>query len=121
MSALLTFFRAPHPAPLICPRLGDVAARSYVFVCAVPDGSYQVEAIIAAKTVSTVLKTTVDQMVECNIAKNLVGSAMAGSLGGYNSHAANVSFVLFVGINKLSSFVFEVAINQDRNTFSMGT
>lgn len=53
----------------------------------------QVEAFLAAKTVSSVLKTTVDQMVECNIAKNLVGSAMAGSLGGYNSHAANVSFV----------------------------
>lgn len=53
----------------------------------------QVEAVIAAKTVSSVLKTTVDQMVECNIAKNLVGSAMAGSLGGYNSHAANVSFL----------------------------
>ena len=49
--------------------------------------------MIAAKTVSSVLKTTVDQMVECNIAKNLVGSAMAGSLGGYNSHAANVSFL----------------------------
>lgn len=54
----------------------------------------QVEAILAAKTVSSVLKTTVDQMVECNIAKNLVGSAMAGSLGGYNSHAANVSLCL---------------------------
>lgn len=52
--------------------------------------------MIAAKTVSSVLKTTVDQMVECNIAKNLVGSAMAGTLGGYNSHAANVSFLIAV-------------------------
>lgn len=51
----------------------------------------QVEAILSAKTVSSVLKTTVSRMVECNIAKNLVGSAMAGSIGGFNSHAANVS------------------------------
>lgn len=48
---------------------------------------------MSAKTVSSILKTTVDQMIECNIAKNLVGSAMAGSIGGFNSHAANVSFV----------------------------
>lgn len=55
------------------------------------DACIQVEAILSARTVSSVLKTTVDQMVECNIAKNLVGSAMAGSIGGFNSHAANVS------------------------------
>lgn len=56
----------------------------------------QVEAILSAKTVSSVLKTTVSRMVECNIAKNLVGSAMAGSIGGFNSHAANVSTSLWV-------------------------
>lgn len=49
------------------------------------------EAILSAKTVASVLKTTVANMVECNIVKNLVGSAMAGSIGGFNSHAANVS------------------------------
>lgn len=49
------------------------------------------EAILSARTVASVLKTTVGNMVECNIVKNLVGSAMAGSIGGFNSHAANVS------------------------------
>lgn len=48
------------------------------------------EAILPARTVQSVLKTTVKQMVECNTIKNLVGSAMAGSIGGFNSHAANV-------------------------------
>ena len=52
---------------------------------------FQVEAILSASTVETVLKTSVDEMVQCNTAKNLVGSAMAGSIGGFNSHAANVS------------------------------
>ncbi|CAM9766294.1 unnamed protein product, partial [Ectocarpus fasciculatus] len=54
------------------------------------------EAVLSAKTVSSVLKTTVDQMVECNISKNLVGSAMAGSIGGFNSHAANVVAAVFL-------------------------
>lgn len=122
LECIIDFFsRASPGSPYLSTPGGCCCTIVCVHLRVVPDGSYQVEAIIAAKNVSTVLKTTVDQMVECNIAKNLVGSAMAGSLGGYNSHAANVSFVLFVGINKLSSFVFEVAINQDRNTFSMGT
>lgn len=50
----------------------------------------QVEAVISARTVVTVLKSTVSEMVECNIVKSLVGSAMAGSIGGFNAHAANV-------------------------------
>jgi len=69
----------------------------------------QVEAVLAAKTVSSVLKTTVDQMVECNIAKNLVGSAMAGSIGGFNSHAANVSLVFFLLLS-LAARRFRAAI-----------
>ncbi|CAM9596274.1 unnamed protein product, partial [Laminaria digitata] len=58
--------------------------------------SVVVEAILSPKTVSSVLKTTVSRMVECNIAKNLVGSAMAGSIGGFNSHAANVVAAVFL-------------------------
>lgn len=40
------------------------------------------EAIIPGKIVASVLKTTVKALVELNISKNLVGSAMAGSVGG---------------------------------------
>lgn len=39
------------------------------------------EAIIDASVVGSVLKTSVDSLVEVNIAKNLVGSCMAGALG----------------------------------------
>lgn len=35
-------------------------------------------------------------MVETNIQKNLVGSAMAGALGGFNAHAANVVTAVFL-------------------------
>uniref|UniRef100_A0A8C4U1A1 3-hydroxy-3-methylglutaryl-coenzyme A reductase n=1 Tax=Falco tinnunculus TaxID=100819 RepID=A0A8C4U1A1_FALTI len=48
------------------------------------------EAVVPAKVVRDVLKTTTEDIIEVNINKNLVGSAMAGSIGGYNAHAANI-------------------------------
>ncbi|XP_021574735.1 3-hydroxy-3-methylglutaryl-Coenzyme A reductase isoform X2 [Carlito syrichta] len=54
------------------------------------------EAVIPAKVVREVLKTTTEAMVEVNISKNLVGSAMAGSIGGYNAHAANVVTAIYI-------------------------
>ncbi|PYI35796.1 3-hydroxy-3-methylglutaryl-coenzyme a reductase [Aspergillus indologenus CBS 114.80] len=54
------------------------------------------EATIPADTVRTVLKTAVDALVELNTAKNLVGSAMAGSLGGFNAHASNLVQAVFL-------------------------
>ena len=54
------------------------------------------EAIIKGDVVESVLKTTVDAMVQLNYAKNLVGSAVAGSLGGYNAHASNIVTAAFL-------------------------
>eukprot|EP00824_Muranothrix_gubernata_P002140 TRINITY_DN1247_c0_g1_i2.p1 TRINITY_DN1247_c0_g1~~TRINITY_DN1247_c0_g1_i2.p1 ORF type:complete len:574 (-),score=111.08 TRINITY_DN1247_c0_g1_i2:129-1751(-) len=54
------------------------------------------EAIVLGDIVRTVLKTSVDAMVDCNIQKNLVGSAMAGALGGYNAHASNLVSAVFL-------------------------
>lgn len=54
------------------------------------------EAIIPKDIVKSVLKSTVDAMVELNISKNLVGSAMAGSIGGFNAHAANIVTAIFL-------------------------
>ncbi|ESO88291.1 hypothetical protein LOTGIDRAFT_126248 [Lottia gigantea] len=54
------------------------------------------EAIIPANIVKTVLKTTVPALVELNINKNLVGSAMAGSIGGFNAHAANIVTAIYI-------------------------
>jgi hydroxymethylglutaryl-CoA reductase (NADPH) len=54
------------------------------------------EAIIPGDVVRKVLKTDVDSLVELNIAKNLVGSAMAGSMGGFNAHAANIVTAIFL-------------------------
>jgi hydroxymethylglutaryl-CoA reductase (NADPH) len=54
------------------------------------------EAIIPGDVVRSVLKTSVDAMVELNQAKNLIGSAMAGSIGGFNAQAANIVTAIFL-------------------------
>uniref|UniRef100_A0A8C4P0I6 3-hydroxy-3-methylglutaryl coenzyme A reductase n=1 Tax=Dicentrarchus labrax TaxID=13489 RepID=A0A8C4P0I6_DICLA len=54
------------------------------------------EATIPAKVVREVLKTTTGALVEVNISKNLVGSAMAGSIGGCNAHAANLVAAIYI-------------------------
>lgn len=58
--------------------------------------SIVVDAIIPKDVVRTVLKTNVDAVVELNVAKNLVGSAMAGSIGGFNAHASNIVTAVFL-------------------------
>lgn len=54
------------------------------------------EAIVPGHVVRSVLKSDVDAMVELNISKNLIGSAMAGSVGGFNAQAANLVTALFL-------------------------
>jgi hydroxymethylglutaryl-CoA reductase (NADPH) len=54
------------------------------------------EAIIPGEVVRKVLKSDVDALVELNVAKNLVGSALAGSIGGNNAHAANIVTAIFL-------------------------
>ncbi len=48
------------------------------------------EAVISQEILEQVLKTNVDRLVELNQTKNLLGSIMAGSIGGFNAHAANI-------------------------------
>ncbi|KAM7392462.1 hypothetical protein PAMA_007533 [Pampus argenteus] len=54
------------------------------------------EATIPAKVVREVLKSNTAALVELNINKNLVGSAMAGSIGGFNAHAANIVAAIYI-------------------------
>lgn len=51
---------------------------------------------IPADVVEKVLKSDVDALVELNISKNLVGSALAGAIGGFNAHAANLLTAVFI-------------------------
>lgn len=54
------------------------------------------EAIIPGDVVRNVLKSDVNAMVELNTSKNLIGSAMAGSIGGFNAHASNIITAIFL-------------------------
>uniref|UniRef100_A0A8C3ACD8 3-hydroxy-3-methylglutaryl-coenzyme A reductase n=1 Tax=Cyclopterus lumpus TaxID=8103 RepID=A0A8C3ACD8_CYCLU len=54
------------------------------------------EATIPANVVGEVLKSSSASLVELNINKNLVGSAMAGSIGGFNAHAANIVAAIYI-------------------------
>ncbi|KAG8705965.1 3-hydroxy-3-methylglutaryl-coenzyme A (HMG-CoA) reductase isozyme [Ceratobasidium sp. 395] len=54
------------------------------------------EAVIPGKVVKSVLKTTVADLCNLNVKKNLIGSAMAGSIGGFNAHAANILTAMFL-------------------------
>uniref|UniRef100_A0A1I8ENA5 3-hydroxy-3-methylglutaryl-coenzyme A reductase n=1 Tax=Wuchereria bancrofti TaxID=6293 RepID=A0A1I8ENA5_WUCBA len=54
------------------------------------------EAVISAAVVQTVLKTTVDALVRLGQAKLLIGSSMAGTIGGWNAHAANIVAAIFI-------------------------
>ena len=47
-------------------------------------------ASVPSHVVKTVLKTSVEVLCNLNVKKNLVGSAMAESVGGFNAHAANI-------------------------------
>jgi hydroxymethylglutaryl-CoA reductase (NADPH) len=59
------------------------------------------EATVPAHVVSSVLKTTVQALVDVNIHKNLVGSAVAGSIGGFNAHAANVVTAIYIATGQV--------------------
>lgn len=58
--------------------------------------SVVVEATIPAEVVKTTLKTSVKALVETNLHKNLIGSAMAGTIGGFNAHASNIVTAVFL-------------------------
>lgn len=54
------------------------------------------EAVLPRDVVERVLKTDVASLVALNTDKNLIGSAMAGSIGGFNAHAANIVAAVYI-------------------------
>jgi len=67
------------------------------------------EAIIPGDVVRSVLKSDVNALVELNMSKNLIGSAMAGSIGGFNAHAANIVSAMFLATGQDPAQVVESA------------
>lgn len=54
------------------------------------------DAVIPREVVENVLKTSSSALADLNLSKNLEGSAVAGVIGGFNAHAANIVTAIFV-------------------------
>ena len=54
------------------------------------------EVTLSSHVVVEVLKCTVPSLIELNKNKNLIGSALAGSIGGFNAHASNIVTACFL-------------------------
>jgi hydroxymethylglutaryl-CoA reductase (NADPH) len=67
------------------------------------------EVVLSESVVTNVLKCTIPALVELNVAKNLVGSAVAGSIGGNNAHAANLVAAIFLATGQDPAQVVESA------------
>ncbi|RWA07493.1 hypothetical protein EKO27_g7612 [Xylaria grammica] len=67
------------------------------------------EAIIPRKVIESVLKTDIDSLVSIFVNKNMIGSAMAGSIGGFNAQAANIVAAIFIATGQDPAQVVESA------------
>ncbi|KAL0859011.1 hypothetical protein ABMA27_010866 [Loxostege sticticalis] len=54
------------------------------------------ETTITAESLRNIFKTDAKTLARCNKIKNLSGSALAGSIGGNNAHAANMVTAIFI-------------------------
>ncbi|CAH0404345.1 unnamed protein product [Chilo suppressalis] len=54
------------------------------------------ETVISSESLRTIFKTDARTLAKCNKIKNLSGSALAGSIGGNNAHAANMVTAIFI-------------------------
>jgi len=54
------------------------------------------EAWVPERLVTDILKATIEELVNLNTTKNLIGSTIAGTIGGYNAHAANIVAAIFI-------------------------
>ena len=59
------------------------------------------DAVLPAHIVHDVLKTSASALVDLNIEKNMMGSAVAGSIGGFNAHAANVVTAIYIATGQV--------------------
>ncbi|MGC9516891.1 MAG: hydroxymethylglutaryl-CoA reductase (NADPH) [Methanomicrobiales archaeon] len=64
------------------------------------------EVVIPEDIVETKLKSTIDAIIEVNIAKNYIGSAIAGSMG-FNAHYANMIGAIFLATGQDEAHVVE--------------
>ncbi|KAF8413140.1 hypothetical protein HHK36_001116 [Tetracentron sinense] len=65
------------------------------------------QAIIKEEVVTKVLKTNVAALVELNVLKNLNGSTVAGTLGGFIAHTSNIVSAVFLATGQDPAQILE--------------
>ncbi len=63
------------------------------------------EAVVKSETIKSVLKTSAKALYDLNLTKYLLGSAMAGSIGGFNAHAANIVTAIFIACGQVVKYL----------------
>ncbi|ADL58545.1 hydroxymethylglutaryl-CoA reductase (NADPH) [Methanothermobacter marburgensis] len=80
--------------------------------------SISAEVTVPGEMVERVLKTTPEAVVEVNTAKNLLGSALAGSMG-FNAHYANIIGAIFLATGQDEAHIVEgslgVTVAEEKN------
>jgi len=71
--------------------------------------SVHADIVVPENVVKNVLKTTSEKIVEVNYRKNLLGSALSGSLG-FNAHHANIVAAMFIATGQDPAHVVEGSI-----------
>lgn len=71
--------------------------------------SFTAEVIVPRDIVKNKLKTTPEAIVEVNTAKNLIGSAVSGSMG-FNAHYANMIGAIFLATGQDEAHIVEGSI-----------
>lgn len=67
------------------------------------------EAVVRKDVLRDMLKTDAASLAKLNVDKNLVGSCLAGSVGGFNAHSANVVAAMFIALGQDPAQVVESA------------
>lgn len=84
----------------------------------------QCEATLPKEIVQSVLKVSVEKMVDLWRDKVMIGSALAGSIGGFNSQAANIVTALYIACGQdpaqnVTSSNCIITMSQDRENGSL--
>lgn len=66
------------------------------------------DVFIKKEIISEKLKTTPEKMADVNYRKNLLGSALAGSIG-FNAHATNIAAAMFIACGQDAAHVVEAS------------
>merc|ERR1712216_784632 len=97
--AVINFLKKKFPSLVLLALSGNMCTDKKAAAMNWIEGrgkSVVVESIIPKDVVRSTLKTDVKTIVSVNINKNLIGSAMAGAIGGFNAHASNIVTAVFL-------------------------